>query len=101
MYIYINVFKYIYIYIYIIFVFQNIHCIHIIEYIYIHYMEGNQNPWKTRSPPASQDPKFCQVVAVDSDFGVFTRAWCMATWMVKEGSFGEQHYNHHGNLRGP
>ena len=32
-------------------------------------------------PPASrsEDPKFCQVVAVDSDFGVFTRAWCMAT----------------------
>lgn len=27
---------------------------------------------------AARDPKFCQVVAVDSDFGVFTRAWCMA-----------------------
>eukprot|EP00435_Cladocopium_sp_Y103_P009207 s2963_g2.t1 len=26
---------------------------------------------------AARDPKFCQVVAVDSDFGVFTRAWCM------------------------
>ncbi len=36
----------------------------------------------------SKDPKFCQVVAVDSDFGVFTRAWCMATWMVKEGDLG-------------
>ena len=27
---------------------------------------------------AARDPEFCQVVAVDSDFGVFTRAWCMA-----------------------
>ncbi|CAJ1330757.1 unnamed protein product [Effrenium voratum] len=27
---------------------------------------------------AARDPNFCQVVAVDSDFGVFTRAWCMA-----------------------
>ena len=28
----------------------------------------------------AKDPKFCQVVAVDSDFGVFTRAWCMVPW---------------------
>ena len=24
-----------------------------------------------------QDPNFCQVVAVDAEFGVFGRAWCM------------------------
>lgn len=27
---------------------------------------------------AARDPNFCQVVAVDAEFGVFGRAWCMA-----------------------
>ena len=34
--------------------------------------------WHARWQIESKDPEFCQVVAVDSDFGVFTRAWCMA-----------------------
>ena len=78
----------IYIYIYHICFFK-IYTVHILYiYIYIYTIWRENKPIENPQSTSSQDPKFCQVVAVDSDFGVFTRAWCMATWMVKEGSFG-------------